>query len=142
MELLRNLVITVGLAIFTGGLQLILKGISRTNLPGKKHGLTKDDSLFWSDWIIAACLALGGSLLVGAIEGRPVPPLRLVLSLLFLSLGCSAFPLLLRLYAYENGARLKEWGYKGMGGVLVANGVGMLVLLSAVYAGVSIYDFK
>jgi hypothetical protein len=142
MELLRNIGITLAIATFTGLLQVTLKAISRTPLPKKKTGLTKDDALFWSDWIVAACLALVGSLITSSIADKSIPTMRVAVSVGALLFGCTAFPFLLRLYAYNPRAKLKEWGWKGLGWPMLANSAAMLVLLGAVYTGVSIYEFS
>jgi hypothetical protein len=137
----REVLITVVLATGTALLQLIMKGISRTDLPGKKHGLSRDDVLFWTDWTIAASLALGGSTVVAASSDKPIPVVQVLVSLVSILLSCSAFPFFLRVFAYESGARMKAWGWKGAGWIMVANFVGVLVLLGAVFAGVSVYEF-
>ena len=139
---MREVMITVVLAIGTAGLQLVMKGISRTELPGKKHGLSRDDALFWTDWTIAASLALVGSVIVSASDNKPIPVIQVFVSVLSILLSCSAFPFFLRIYAYEQGAKLKNWGWKGAGWILIANLVGVVVLLGAVFTGVSVYEFS
>jgi hypothetical protein len=123
-------------------MQTIMKGISRTDLPGKNHGLEREDALFWTDWTLAGAIALAGSAIAASIQHKEIPPGRLELAIGCILLGCSAFPFFLRVVAYGPGARIKAWGWKGFGWVFVANGVGALILLSAVAAGVSVYDWR
>ena len=138
---LRELLLTLAIAIGTAAFQVTLKGLSRTNLTGQNHGLSRDDALFWTDWIIAAALALSGALMVASIEARPVPLKIVGGCLATLVFGCGALPLFMRTYAYDPNAELKEMGWKGIGWILIANFVGILILLSAVVTGVEIYEF-
>ncbi|MDT0353873.1 hypothetical protein RM445_30745 [Pseudonocardia sp. DSM 45834] len=140
--MLLELVITLSIALGTALLQTTMKGISRTNLPGKNHGLKIDDALFWSDWTIAGCLALVGSVAVAASQGVVAIPSHVWLGFTALALGCSVFPFFLRVYAYAPRAQLKSWGWRGTGWVLVANAVGVVYLLAAVLAGVDIYEAR
>lgn len=138
-DTLRELLITVVVTLTTAGLQITLKGLSRTELPGKKHGLTREDGLFWTDWTIAAGLALATTLVVASSKNVPVPMSQVVLCLIAILLGCTAFPFLLRLLAYESGAKIKEWGWLKMGWIFIANGAAVMILLSAVAVGVKVY---
>ncbi|WUH97980.1 hypothetical protein OHR68_31425 [Spirillospora sp. NBC_00431] len=136
---MRELLITVVVTLVTAGLQITLKGLSRTELPNKRHGLTREDGLFWTDWTIAAGLALASTLVVASSKNLPVPMSQVLLCLVAILLGCTAFPFLLRLFAYENGAKIKEWGWLKMGWIFIANGAGGMILLSAVAVGVKVY---
>jgi hypothetical protein len=137
---LREVITTVVMALGTAALQLVMKGLSRTNHAGKNHGLSLDDALFWSDWVIAAALALSGSIVVSSSQGKPIPQLQLFLCFAAIFFGCSVLPFFLRIFAYGPDAEIKSWGWWGLGWVLVANAFGVLVLLSAVWAGVAVYD--
>jgi hypothetical protein len=139
---LREIGFTLILALGTAFMQTIMKDISRTDLPGKNHGLEREDALFWSDWTLAGAVALGGSVVAASIQHKVIPPGRLGLAIACIVLGCSAFPFFLRIAAYGPGARIKQWGWKGFGWVFVANAVGILILLGAVAAGVSVYDWN
>src|SRR3569833_1418083 len=65
VNLLLSLAITLAIACGTGGLQIVMKGISRTELPGKKHGLTQDDAIIWFVWSFLFVLVLFFSVVVG-----------------------------------------------------------------------------
>lgn len=138
--LLIKLVITLAIAVGTATLQTVMKGISRTNLPGKNHGLKRDDALFWTDWTIAGSLALVSSIAVAASRGALILPFQVWLSAGTIVACCSIFPFFLRVFAYMPRAQLKSWGWYGIGWILVANAVGMLVLLGAVLAGAEAYE--
>ena len=140
LDLVGRVLITLGIAVGTAGLQIVMKGISRTDLPGKRHGLTRDDALFWTDWTIAGGLALVGSIVAALNQGEAVLPWQVWLSVVTIVLSCSAFPFFLRVFAYEAHAKIKVWGWKGIGWILIANAVGMAVLLAAVMAGAEVYD--
>src|SRR5688572_14495840 len=104
-----------------------MKGISRTDLPNKNHGLTRDDALFWSDWVIAASLALASTAIVSAQQGTPIPPLQMTVSFVSIILGCSAFPFFLRVFAYGPDAKIKSLGWKGLGWIVIANAIGIMI---------------
>lgn len=136
------IVITIVVAIGSALLQTVMKGISRSNLPNKNHGLKRDDALFWSDWVVAAGLALAGSVVVSANQGKAIPVSQAAFSFFSIVMGCSAFPFFLRVFAYGPNAQMKAWGWKGLGWIVVANSVGILILLGAVVAGVQVYDWS
>jgi hypothetical protein len=117
------------LAVGTALLQIIMKGISRSNLPGKNHGLSRDDALFWTDWTVAASLALAGSIVAAAGQGKTIPLAQVLVSFFAIVLSCSAFPFCLRVFAYGPNAQMKTWGWKGAGWLLISNFIGILVLL-------------
>jgi hypothetical protein len=119
-----------------------MKGISRTDLPGKNHGLTRDDALFWTDWTVAAALALVTTMVVSASRGNAVFVNLVYTSIVTMLVSFTFFPFFLRILAYDSGAKLKTWGWRGIGWILIANGMGILVLFGAVLAGASIYDSR
>ena len=127
-------------AFGTAVLQVVMKGLSRTNHLGKNHGLNRDDALFWSDWVIAAALALTGSVIVSSSQGQAIPQGQLVLCFFAIFFGCTALPFFLRVFAYGPNAEIKAWGWWGLGWVMIANAIGVLILLSSVWAGVAVYD--
>jgi hypothetical protein len=141
-RILGNLLITVAIAGGTAGLQTLMKGNSRTNLPGRRHGLTKDDALFWTDWTVAASLALVSSITLSLKNGREVLPWQIWFSAITIVCSCCAFPFFLRVFAYDRRGRIKSWGWRGIGWILIANSVGMIVLLGAVMAGAEIYETR
>ncbi|MRH92215.1 hypothetical protein GFY24_33090 [Nocardia sp. SYP-A9097] len=137
-----EIAITVGVAVGSALLQVMMKAISRTEITGKKHGLTRDDALFWTDWSLAGSLALAGSLLLAAHQDKSVPVSEMAAGFLVVLCSCSGLPLFLRIFAYEPNAKLKEIPPKGIGWVLIANIFGILVLASCVVVGVKVYDWK
>ena len=128
------LAITAAVAAATAVLQVWLKLISRTPLPGKKHGLEIEDALWWTDWVVAASFALVGALIAAARAGKQVPVPQVVVAALALFVGFSVMPYGLRMVAYAQNAKIKGWLW-----VWAANGVASLILLSAVAAGVKVY---
>jgi len=140
---LQELMITFAIAGGTAVLQIIMKGSSRTNLPNKRHGLTSDDVLFWSDWTIAGVFALSGSVIAGATQGKPTT--GIVTPLIFgygaIVLGFVALPFFLRTFAYDPGAKIRKLGWKGSGWIVIANLFGIAILLCAVVAGVKVYEW-
>ena len=97
---LREFLITVSVAFGSAALQLVMKGNSRTNLPNKNHAISREDTLFWSDWTIAATLALTGSVLVSAGQGRSIPIPQVAASYIAIAFGFGVFPYFLRTFAY------------------------------------------
>jgi len=126
--------ITASVAGGTAVLQVWLKLISRTPLTNKKHGLEMEDALWWTDWVVAACFALVGSLIAAAREQKDVPVPQVVMAAIALLVGFSVMPYGLRMVAYSQNAKIKGWRW-----VWAANGVASLILLSAVAAGVKVY---
>jgi hypothetical protein len=138
---LKEILVTVLIALGTALFQVIMKGISRTEIPPKKHGLTLDDALFWTDWTLAGCLALIGSIAVATKQGEPPNLGQLWLAFLAIAFGFSGLPWFLRLFAYDSNAKIKQMGWKGLGWIIIANLVGMAILLSAVVTGANVYEW-
>lgn len=130
----RVILITLGLATAVTTLQLWLKLTSRTPLPGKKHGLTGDDFVWWIEWVVLASVALITLLIVSSAAKRPIAIPPIVLTTITLFLGYSALPWLVKTYAYNDKGHVKGWKQ-----VVAMNAVGMLVLLAAVSTGAKIY---
>ncbi|BCY13584.1 hypothetical protein [Actinoplanes sp. L3-i22] len=132
---LRVFLITAAVAAGTAILQVWLKLISRTPRPGRRHGLEREDALWWTDWVVAATFALVGSVVAAARDtGKDVPLGQAVVAFVALFFGFSVMPFGLRSFAYDSQARIKGWLW-----IWSANGVASLVLLSAVATGVTIY---
>jgi Kef-type K+ transport system membrane component KefB len=134
---LTTLIITLGLAIGTAFVQTIMKAISRPDLPNKNHSLTRDDALFWSDWIMAAAIALSTAVIAAANQANTadrvnaaakrtngaavtpmlaainphISPTLVIISYITIFFGCTAFPYLLRIFAYDSNGQIKTWGW-------------------------------
>jgi uncharacterized membrane protein YfcA len=132
---LQALLITVAVAAGTAVLQVWLKLISRTPRANRRHGLEMEDALWWTDWVVAATFALVGSLVAAAGDKtKDVPVPQVVVAVISLFVGFSVMPYGLRMVAYDDDAKVKNWKW-----ILAANGVASLILLSAVAAGVKVY---
>ncbi|MBV9314214.1 MAG: hypothetical protein JO100_10885 [Pseudonocardia sp.] len=136
---MKELLITIGLAIIIALLQMVMKGLSRTAIKPKSHGLTQEDTLFWSDWVIAAGLSLTGALIVASNENKPIPTLQVVGCIGAILAGCVFLPFALRTFAYEENAKIRPLPPGGIGWILIANACGILILSSAVAVGVNVY---
>lgn len=131
---MRELVLTGIIAVATAILQLAMKASSR---PGSRNPLTRDDALFWSDWIIAAALAFFGSLLIASDQGKSPPVDTVVYGIITISFGLLIFPFFLRLCGAFNGSGQVT----GSMWLFLANAISILVLLAAVAMGVKVYEF-
>jgi hypothetical protein len=132
------IVVTFLLALISALAQTIMRGISRPNPSGKTHALTREDALFWSDWVLAGTVALTTTLVVHAAKKTDISLLSVVLAICALFLGCSALPFAIRTFAHDPDTgkfRSGKWWF------LAANGAGMLILLAAVAAGAEVYAF-
>jgi len=76
-------------------MQIIMKGISLPNPPGKTHGLEREDALFWSDWTLAGTIALAGSMLTASMRHEALSAVKLGIAFAAIFLGCTAFPFFL-----------------------------------------------
>jgi hypothetical protein len=141
----REVLIRVGfttlVAVVTALIQILLRNQSRPNLPGKSWSLTMEDGLFWSDWTLAGGWALA-SACVGASRGdRPIPMTIVLSTLAALVVGLLVVPFVLRGMAYDPAtAKLRTLKPYGLGWILIANSIGMILLYLAVSAGVSVYE--
>nr|WP_319964411.1 hypothetical protein [Lentzea sp. BCCO 10_0856]MDX8029403.1 hypothetical protein [Lentzea sp. BCCO 10_0856] len=141
--MLRELLITVTIAGGTALLQTIMKGSSRTNRAGSRHGLSVDDGLFWSDWTISAVLALSGSVIAATGSGKPLGPDVGAIAWGYGAIiaGGILLPFFLRTFAYGPNAQLNRMGPGGSGWLILANAAGIGILFMAVAAGVQVYEW-
>ncbi|MFF1717579.1 hypothetical protein [Streptomyces sviceus] len=126
--------ISLMLAVGVSGAQTWLKLVSREPPPGKKHALTMDDAVFWIDWTVTAVVALCGSLIVASLDHKPIATTTVVVALGAILVGMTIMPFGVRLICYDGSGGIKGWVH-----VVCANAFGLIVLMSAVAAGVKIY---
>ncbi|MBT8227177.1 MAG: hypothetical protein HKP61_09650 [Dactylosporangium sp.] len=84
---------------------------------------------------MTASIALIVSMVRAANQGKHIPVPQVACAVLALLIGFSFMPFGIRMLAYQGNGRIKNWRW-----VLAVNGVASLVLLSAVAAGVKIYE--
>jgi hypothetical protein len=93
-----------------------------------------DDAVFWIDWIVTAVSAFFLFLLAAAQANKPIGTPHVFVAVMVLGMGGMVVPFAFRLICYDGQGNIKGWPY-----VVVANVVGLLVLLSSVAAGVKAY---
>jgi hypothetical protein len=130
----KVLAFTTGIAFAIALLQLWLKLLSRRPPPGKNHGLVPEDFVWWIEWVVAASVALALTLIVASYNGRVIPFSQVLSTIIALLCGFSILPYLAKVYAYDKNGQVKGWRE-----IVVMNVLGMLILLSAVAAGVKAY---
>jgi hypothetical protein len=138
---MTTLAITLAIAIGTAALETWLRLTSRTHIGKRKTGLTKEDSMFWPEWIVTSILALVLSIVGAAHQNKNINISQFWLTVAALFFGFSFLPHILRLWAYEPEAKIKTMKPRGYGWIFVANSAGVLLLMLAVATGVNIYDF-
>lgn len=126
--------ITLILAFVVSAGQIGVKWLSKEPPPGKKHGLVLDDWVFWIDWFVSSVTALFLFLLGAAQEHKALGIAQVWAAVGALFLAALFGPSTFRNYCYDGHGNLKGWRH-----VAAANGVGLLLLLSAVSAGVKAY---
>lgn len=126
--------ISLVLAVGVSGAQTWLKLVSREPPPGKKHALTMDDAVFWIDWTVTAVVALSGSLVAASLDHKPIATMTVVVALGAILVGMTIMPFGVRMICYDGSGVIKGWVH-----VVCANAFGLMVLMSAVAAGVKIY---
>ncbi|MEU7326973.1 hypothetical protein [Streptomyces parvus] len=111
-----------------------MKLVSREPPPGKKHALTMDDAVFWIDWTVTAVVALSGSLVAASLDHKPIATMTVVVALGAILVGMTIMPFGVRMVCYDGSGVIRGWVH-----VVCANAFGLMVLMSAVAAGVKIY---
>ncbi len=126
--------ITIAIALGVGLTQLFLKGLSRSNRTNRKHGLSRDDCIFWTDWVILGGLGFVLSVFTAFHRKEVLPTATLVWGFITLVLACTALPFGLRIFAYGEDAQIK-----GVRWIVVADLLGAVVIAIAVKIGVQVY---
>jgi hypothetical protein len=134
--------ITIGTALLTFFIQLLLKHMSRPFLPGRKTSITADDWVVWSDWAVLGGLSFMLSLIAYAHHPTEVFPIgAMIWCVVFLLLQLGLFPVILKAFAYEVDPENRTIKIKNSAWVVVCDVVGGLLLASVVQSGISIYDW-
>ncbi|MGA5278365.1 hypothetical protein OIE78_16030 [Streptomyces cellulosae] len=126
--------ITLALAVGVSGAQTWLKLVSREPPPGKKHALTIEDAVFWIDWTVTAVVALCGALIAASLDHKPIATSTVFVALGAILVGMTVMPFGVRMVCYDGSGVIKGWLH-----VVCANAFGLIVLMSAVAAGVKTY---
>jgi hypothetical protein len=133
------ILVTLALAAASAGVQTVIRGSSRPNPPGKTHGLTRDDALFWSEWVVSATVTLVGTTFVAIAKSSEISLPLWGGAVGTLVVSCVAVPFLLRVLAHDpTTGNMKN----GLGWLICVNSVGLVTLLAAVAAGANVYDFS
>ncbi|MFF0293158.1 hypothetical protein ACFYST_08205 [Kitasatospora sp. NPDC004614] len=116
------------------GVQTFMKLVSREPPPGKKHGLTIEDAVFWIDWTVTAAVAFCAAMIGASIQHKPMDIVTVTLGIAVLFFGIAVFPVVVRSVCYDGSGAIKGWVY-----VVAADAVGIVILMSSVAAGVKTY---
>jgi hypothetical protein len=100
--------------------------------------LTREDALFWTDWVVSATATLIGTTFIAVNKATPVPFSVWLGAVASLLASCVTVPFLLRVFAYEPATGRMKTDIRWM---VLANTIGLANLLAAVATGVKIYDF-
>ena len=93
-----------------------------------------DDAVFWIDWLVTAISSFFLFLLGAAQDNKPIGTPQVAVAAFILIAGGMVLPFAFRIICYDGNGKIKGWPY-----VIVANAVGLLILLSSVAAGVKTY---
>jgi hypothetical protein len=130
--LVLGLLIGVGTVL----LQIMLKFLSREPPGNKRHGLVREDLVWWLDWVVAAAisftiLAFSRAHDHGSLEMHQVA--GLIFTLVF---GVAGLPGLVRAYGYDKSSNPPA--LRTGTGIVVPNVVGGVILITAVASGASL----
>lgn len=132
-------VVTLIIAAATAFIQICIRGSSRPNPPNKNHALTREDAIFWPDWVVSATVTLVVSGCVAVTKSESIPP-----GIWFGAIGtlvafCLALPFAIRVWAHDpQTLQLKSgpWWVVGL------NALGIVPLVVSVIVGVQVYDLS
>lgn len=140
--MLAGVLITTGIAVGTAVVQTIMRGMSRTDVSGKRHNLTKEDGLFWTDWCIAGTLAFVLANIAAANAGTALTVSEVGWTYGVIVASFAIIPYSLRILAYAPDAKLKDLPPAGLGWVIATNILGLIILTVAVFSGLNVYEWQ
>jgi hypothetical protein len=117
-------------------LQLWLKVISREPPAGKRHGLVREDLVWWIEWVVAAAISFTVLALSSAGSDGSLSLDQVLALIAVLFGGLSGLPGLVRLFGYDKSTDppvVDKWM-----GILVPNLLGIGILMGAVLSGASL----
>jgi hypothetical protein len=130
------LLLSLCVAGITVVLQVWLKIASRQRAPGARR-LSREDLVWWLDWVIAAAIAFTVLAVTEAHAHRAMEVGQVLLLVLVTFCGFGGLPVLVREWGYEPASTapgsvpsLRTWR-----GIVLPNLAGAIVLLAAVSAG-------
>ena len=125
--------LSMAIALATTLLQGWLRIISREPPEGKRIVVSKEDLIWWADWVVSGSLALAVLLLYAAKDHKAIDFKSLIITFLSLFLGYSALPFVAKMLIYDGDGEIKEWWY-----IAIANLFGALILLGTVAGGATL----
>jgi hypothetical protein len=126
-------ILSMAIALATTLLQGWLRIISREPPAGKRIVASKDDLIWWADWVVSGSLTLAVLLLYTAREHKVIDFKPLIITFLSLFLGYSVLPFGCRMLIYDKDGRTREWWY-----IAIANLLGAMILFGTVAGGATL----
>jgi hypothetical protein len=121
------------IAAVTVGLQIWLKITSRDPPRDKRHGLAREDLVWWLDWVVAAVVAFSILALSTAHSHGSLDTTQVVELFVCFGLGLSGVPGLVRNWGYDKSHNPPA--LKTLMGIVVPNLLGAVILMAAVASG-------
>jgi hypothetical protein len=131
--LVLAVILSMAIALATTLLQGWLRIISREPPADKRIVVSKEDLIWWADWVVSGSLTLAVLLLYAAKDHKEISFKPLIITFLSLFLGYSALPFIARMLIYDKDGEIKEWWY-----IAIANILGALILLGTVAGGATL----
>jgi hypothetical protein len=126
-------ILSMAIALATTLLQGWLRIISREPPAEKRIDVSKEDLIWWADWVVSGSLTLAILLLYAAKDHKVIDLKSLIITFLSLFLGYSALPFVARMLIYDKDGKIKEWWY-----IAITNLLGALILLGTVAGGATL----
>jgi hypothetical protein len=114
-------------------LQLWLKATSREPPSDKRHGLRREDLVWWLDWVVAAVVSFSLLALSAADTGNSLSTSQTITLVACFLFGLSGLPGLVRNWGYDKSTNPPA--LRTILGILIPNLVGAAILLAAVASG-------
>jgi hypothetical protein len=123
-------------AFVTVALQIWLKFTSREPPPEKRHGLVREDLVWWIEWVVAAVISFTVLALTTAGSGGDLSQTQVIALVVVFAVGLSGLPGLVRAFGYDKSVN-PPLVNKVMG-IFVPNLLGAAILLVAIVSGASL----
>lgn len=126
-------ILSMAIALATTLLQGWLQIISREPPPNKRIVVSKEDLIWWADWVVAGSLTLAVLILSAAHDHKEISFKSLIITFASLFLGYSALPFVAKMLIYDKDGKIKEWWH-----IAIVNFLGALILFGTVAGGATL----
>jgi hypothetical protein len=129
------ILLSASVAIATVALHLLLKFAATPAPEGKRHGLVREDLVWWRDWVVVAVVSLAIYALSTAASHATLSIKQTVFVGVALLFGIGALPPIVKAFGYT---QQDPPAVRTFAGIVIPNVAGALILMATIASGATL----